>query len=77
MCLEPTGCGCSGRGELHHPLLRADELGGMSYSDRDTRDLLLGGPVDRQSRRQEAQAGCFWARLMHNFGLSHQDLLPG
>lgn len=73
----PTGCGCRGRGKLHHPLLRADGLRGMSHLNRDTRDLLPGGPINGQGSCQEAQTGCFWTCLVHNFGLSHQGLLSG
>ena len=72
-----TGCGRRWRGKLHHPLLCADGLGGMSHLNRDPGDLLPGGPVNLQGSRQEAQTGCVWTRLLHNFGLSHQGLLSG
>lgn len=72
-----TGRGGSGRGKLHHPLLCADGLRGMSHLNRDTGDLLPGGPVNLQGSCQKAQTGRFWTRLLHNFGLSHQGLLSG
>lgn len=77
VCVILTGCGCSGGGKLHHPLLCPDGLGGLSHSDRNIGDLLPGGPVNWQSSCKEAQTGCFWARLVYDFGLSHQGLLPG
>lgn len=76
VCLS-TGCGRRWRGKLHHPLLCADGLGGMSHLNGDPGDLLPGGPVNLQGGRQEAQTGCVWTRLLHNFGLSHQGLLSG
>ena len=77
VCVIPTGRGRGGRGKLHHPLLRADGLGGMSHLNRDTGDVLPCGPVNRQGGRQEAQTGSFWTRLVHNAGLSHQGVLSG
>lgn len=75
-CLS-TGRGCSGRGKLHHPLLCADGLRGMSHLNRDTGDVLPGGPVNLQGCCQKAQTGCLWTCFLHNFGLSHQGLLSG
>lgn len=72
-----TGRGRGRRGELHHALLRADGLGGMSHPDGDAGDLLPGGPVHLQGSRQEAPTGRFWTRLLHHAGLPHQGLLPG
>lgn len=75
--IVPTGCSGGGRGELHHPLLCADGLGGVPHPHRDPGDLLLGGPVSQQGSRQEAQTGCVWTSILHDTGLSHQGLLSG
>lgn len=72
-----TGRGRGRRGELHHPLLRADGLRGLSHPDGDAGDVLPGGPVGLQGGRQKAQTGRFWTRLLHDAGLSHQGLLSG
>lgn len=76
VCLR-AGRGCGWRGKLHHPLLRADGLGGVSHPNRDSGDLLPGGTVALQGGRQTAQAGRLRARLLHHVGLSHQGLLSG
>lgn len=72
-----TGRGRGRRGELHHPLLRADGLRGLSHPDGDAGDVLPGGPVHLQGGRQKAQTGRLWTRLLHDAGLSHQGLLSG